>query len=301
MFYYYLKSLVIVFLFINLYTKIDLTIKHLEEQLIFVSISASLYFLGLLYVGITLEERQIASNLIDKIDVKYQLPDRNYASILLSYGFIFVLLFYFSTRKVIHILSMILILGVQVLIASRAGIISSLGAFIIFIIIYTRGIKIKLFSIFLLFILIFSVYFAFDTNTLFDRFQDQEDVSSAGDRTGIWETSFKNFKSQSIFTIIFGQGFFNGTLNLSDGTSIHNNYLEVLYDYGIVGLFIYLILFYFIYSKGSMSQKILASCFLLSALTLSPLMSLEFWFVFLLLIVNDNKLKQNFYIYSYGN
>jgi O-antigen ligase len=71
--------------------------------------------------------------------------------------------------------------------------------------------------------------------------------------------------------------------------SPHNNYLEILYDYGIFGLvsFIILLIHWFRSNKKNILAVSLILILIVSCLTLSPLMYAPFWFL-MILIENQN-------------
>ncbi len=63
-------------------------------------------------------------------------------------------------------------------------------------------------------------------------------------RTIIYATIFNSwYTSESIWNIIFGYGFF-GSLKLTHGAAAHNDWFELLSNFGLVGVSVYLYLFY---------------------------------------------------------
>lgn len=75
--------------------------------------------------------------------------------------------------------------------------------------------------------------------TIFDRINSISEDGGSG-RTEIYEEVWNSFKDSSFLQKLFGHGFNSVSLTSLVGTSAHNDFLEVLYDYGIVGLVIYL-------------------------------------------------------------
>ena len=75
---------------------------------------------------------------------------------------------------------------------------------------------------------------------IFKRFSNLEESGGNG-RADIWGMVLASFSSQSYFKIFGGNGS-EGVLNLC-GTTSHNDFLEYLYDYGIIGSTI-LVIFY---------------------------------------------------------
>lgn len=73
-----------------------------------------------------------------------------------------------------------------------------------------------------------------------DRFEAMSEDEGNG-RLGIYSDVFAQYLDSDLFSQLFGHGY-NMVSVVLKGTSAHNDFLEVLYDYGIIGfiLFIYL-------------------------------------------------------------
>lgn len=74
---------------------------------------------------------------------------------------------------------------------------------------------------------------------IFERFSTINEDGGSG-RDVIWEGVIEGIKQFNLIEIISGRGF-NGVYNYAYvGTSAHNDFIEVLYDYGVLGLICYL-------------------------------------------------------------
>ena len=90
-------------------------------------------------------------------------------------------------------------------------------------------------------VFLLALYYAGMMDGLIMRFMS-EDVQTGSGRTDIWQTGLQTFFSKDIMTIIFGAGegqaikmtYINGQY-----WSPHNNYLSMMYNYGIIGLLIF--------------------------------------------------------------
>ncbi len=79
---------------------------------------------------------------------------------------------------------------------------------------------------------------------IIERFtSDDEHVTSAGSRTPIWEITLQTYMASTVPRMVFGHGFDSSepvvqryfpTLN-----STHNSYIQVLYEFGLVGLVVF--------------------------------------------------------------
>lgn len=88
---------------------------------------------------------------------------------------------------------------------------------------------------------------------LFDRFQNISEDKGSG-RLDIWDNVIDRFSYNSIEYKIIGSGF--NAVNKIFPLSAHNDFLEMLYDYGIIGLVIYLS-FVLLMIKSAFKSKIL--------------------------------------------
>jgi O-antigen ligase len=219
------------------------------------------------------------------------LPDRNYASLFLSFG-VAVAVTRFqntkSTEKRLYALILGAIILGQLLLASRAGVLTTCGIFL-YSILRSEDVKSKISFIFIILILAFFIFTYASSFVIFERFTE-DNIETGGGRTSIWENTFDEYIKQDLSKIIWGGGFSHTVMNLSiDGYSTHNNYLEEMFDYGIVGLIIMLVLMVTSFIAGDTAQRMVLLCFIIGFFSLVPLMYIEFWMVFSYLMIPANK------------
>lgn len=81
--------------------------------------------------------------------------------------------------------------------------------------------------------------------SLVERFEG-ESVETGGSRTPIWEMTLEAFTTGSPLAVMLGRGFKSSETVVQQRygylTSVHNAYLQVLYEFGIVGLSLFLAL-----------------------------------------------------------
>ena len=77
--------------------------------------------------------------------------------------------------------------------------------------------------------------------TIFERFSTLQEDGGSG-RVDTYELVWKAFKNSTVIEQIFGHGFNAVFLDKVSVSSAHNDFLEVLYDFGILGFFMYILL-----------------------------------------------------------
>jgi len=107
-----------------------------------------------------------------------------------------------------------------------------------------RTSKLKYYFIFFVFAILIIIgvqYFLSENPFLSERFRMSE--SGDSNRTETWSITWKLFCESDIFSQLFGHGYDQVIKHSSLGFSSHNDYLEILYNYGLFGLisFLYLI------------------------------------------------------------
>jgi hypothetical protein len=264
-----------------------------ENTILFGFFCSSIYIVLLNSIGISFSEREIFEEGSGQV-LAYQdmFPDRNYASSLFSFGI--AITFYrlvSSPKKTLHILLLILFFGTQIVLNSRGGILTSVILLIFILIIVRKKIYQKINYLLILFFLFLIVLFSFDTSSLEKRFLS-DDLSSQSGRKEIRDDTLELFFNQNLSDISFGGGTFHGVTNLANGTSIHNNFLEVLYDYGVIGLVIFVSLITYLFRKSKFN-KVIIMVYLLISLSLSPIMNSTFW-LFLIFLLFPNQLENEY-------
>lgn len=74
---------------------------------------------------------------------------------------------------------------------------------------------------------------------IIERFMDSDDDTGSG-RLDIWESLYRRLKTQDITLWIFGNGHLATTVYSWENLSAHNDFLEIVYNYGIFNLFVYI-------------------------------------------------------------
>ena len=89
---------------------------------------------------------------------------------------------------------------------------------------------------------------------ILNKMMNIEEDGGSG-RMNLWMQVINALKNSNIITLIFGHGFNSVYYEIGMHLSAHNDFLEIIYDYGILGLFIYLIIFMQLISKGKRLLK----------------------------------------------
>ena len=77
-------------------------------------------------------------------------------------------------------------------------------------------------------------------NKILFRFQGIKDDSGSG-RTDLYDILLTSFKNSSLYNQMFGHGY-RSAISVLNGVPAHNDFLEILYDFGVIPLFIYVII-----------------------------------------------------------
>ena len=121
----------------------------------------------------------------------------------------------------------------------------------------------------------------FNLNVL-QRFMEISEDGGSG-RIQIWGRVYLSYASGSIFERLFGQGYQSVTSLMLTGRAIlaHNDYLEILHDYGIIGIVLFSIWLFQVLSNfvkmWYRRDRFLPSyCYTLSAMILLSVLSYFF-------------------------
>lgn len=264
---FFLLVLIFVSSFIFL-SKLNISYTYLLRQII----SAILWILIMLYTYLVSGHNEEIIKVIKKLP--YVLPifliaymgiksfSNNAGIALISsvYYLMFLLpILLLNKNKIIKIVGLIIIFYALLLSQKRTGLVS-ITVFLVFYYIFNANLKdkhwkdiLKSTFIFLisLLLIIFVTYMAakkYNIELLNKMIRISEDGGSG--RTEIWSLIISSFKECSILNLIFGHGFNSVYYNFSFQLSAHNDYLEILYDYGIIGIVLYLLLIRILLKKG---------------------------------------------------
>jgi hypothetical protein len=140
-------------------------------------------------------------------------------------------------------------------------------------------------------ILISIAVIAISSTNYFDSLSARigQDDRTGSSRTVIWETSINTFLRSDMPTLLIGGGtnYSYVIVGKSLGMPIyspHNNFLGILYDYGILGLIAFLSIFYSWFKKNSHNVLVvsLIMSFAIVCMTLVP--TIDYPFCFLLIL-----------------
>ena len=123
-----------------------------------------------------------------------------------------------------------------------------------------------------------------------------EDMATGSGRDHIWEVGLTTFLSKSPFIILFGAGegqAINMTYFSFAHWSPHNNYLEILFNYGFVGLSLFLIFLLSLFFNGKNEEKRAILLFILiNCMTIVPFTFVTpLWIVIALLLIWDKRIS----------
>lgn len=210
----------------------------------------------------------------------------------ISYTFVALMPFIFliKKRKILSIFFMLISIFYVIQGAKRGALISGVFSLIIYSYYLFKTIendnKIKALKNYLVIFIgiILIIYFAIDylgqNEALLDRIQDLKNGETSG-RDTIYTNIFNAWlDSESFFNLIFGYGY-AASLRLSGkGLFAHNDWLELLSNFGLIGVFIYAAIFiacikYIISSNHGIDKKLIM-CAILCSWILSTLFSMSY-------------------------
>lgn len=123
-----------------------------------------------------------------------------------------------------------------------------------------------------------------------------EDMATGSGRDHIWEVGLTTFLSKDPMIILFGAGE-GQAINMAYFSfahwSPHNNYLEILFNYGFVGLSLFLIFLASLFLSGKNKEKRTILLFILiNCMTIVPFTFVTpLWIVIALLLIWDRRIS----------
>ena len=154
----------------------------------------------------------------------------------------------------------LVILIVVLLSSKRAGLISLGVGFLSYS--YAKGVVDDKKGIVRTVLLVIVFYFILNEmntimdNRIFDRFESISDDGGNG-RLDMWVLLWSVMQKSDFFNLMFGHGYGSVLLELGTGYSAHNDFLEVLYDFGWVGLtlFVTFLVSWFVFARNLIRSK----------------------------------------------
>ena len=203
--------------------------------------------------------------LILYIYIKDFSDNRGIPEISSVYYLLFLLPFLFTEKKkIFQIIGLSIIFAAILLSVKRTGII----ALVVFLVIYyyignrqkqkstrdiVRNILLALVVISLIGIGLYWIIQNYDVDIIIKLQNISEDGGSG--RTEIWGEVLSMIVHSNPIALLFGHGFNSVYYNSTIGLSAHNDFLEVIYDYGILGFFMYLKLWLYLFKNGRKLYK----------------------------------------------
>ena len=257
------------------------------------------------------------ANTTDEARLTVLGQDQNELSFLLSWGIVSViyLLRYTqinNSKKIIHIVQMLLLAFTILSTGSRTGFVILLAIVFIFLTLYTKKGRI----IYITPLLVAAIFLLFNylPESISSRLFETTEQIQAGDLTGrglIWQLGFSAFQSEGAW--IQGTGFklFRTLMDIHYGwpKAPHNTYFVTLIELGIIGLSLYFLMIwelikkaFFLYRKESIYFSLLIIPILLAMMTLGT--ETRRWLFLLGIYISPQKnraVKNKSYFYNcYG-
>lgn len=241
-------------LFYGLKTNFTWTVLQVGDALAWIGVFSIAYRVGLQYPGMIKKAAPVlACSIIIYAalftQVKLFSAGRGIPLISTAYYTLFFLPFaLLSEKKVIKWGGTVLVLYTLLLCMKRTGFIAFVAGIVIYILVEYRsapkGSKKRAFVLLGGLLALTAMYFFIMENTrgtfsVIDRLLSTGQTSNEG-REVVWPVVISMIRYSDIIALIFGHGFGTVIENSPLALSAHCDFLEVIYDYGVFGLLLYL-------------------------------------------------------------
>ena len=241
-------------LFYGLKTNFEWTVLQVGDALAWIGVFSIAYRVGLQYPGMIKKAAPVlACSIIIYAalftQVKLFSAGRGIPLISTAYYTLFFLPFaLLSEKKVIKWGGTVLVLYTLLLSMKRTGFIAFVAGIVIYILVEYRsapkGSKKRAFVLLGGLLALTAMYFFIMENTrgtfsVIDRLLSTGQTSNEG-REDVWPVVISMIRHSDIIALIFGHGFDTVIENSPLALSAHCDFLEVIYDYGVSGLLLYL-------------------------------------------------------------
>ena len=241
-------------LFYGLKTNFTWTVLQVGDALAWIGVFSIAYRVGLQYPGMIKKAAPVlACSIIIYAalftQVKLFSAGRGIPLISTAYYTLFFLPFaLLSEKKVIKWGGTVLVLYTLLLCMKRTGFIAFVAGIVIYILVEYRsapkGSKKRAFVLLGGLLALTAMYFFIMENTrgtfsVIDRLLSTGQTSNEG-REVVWPVVISMIRYSDIIALIFGHGFDTVIENSPLALSAHCDFLEVIYDYGVSGLLLYL-------------------------------------------------------------
>ncbi len=167
--------------------------------------------------------------------------------LVVSYYTIYILpLILLTAGKKTKILFIFLTLLILTTSMKRGGLVALGGGLMVYGLVYlitAQRVRTSTIVLSLLFAVALAGVFVYigtsDEANVVERFENTENDEGSG-RTVVWEASWQLIESSDFFPLIIGHGHCRVEQDSVLGISAHNDLLEIFYDYGLIGLLLYL-------------------------------------------------------------
>lgn len=241
-------------LFYGLKTDFTWTVLQVGDALAWIGVFSIAYRVGLQYPGMIKKAVPVlACSIIIYAalftQVKLFSAGRGIPLISTAYYTLFFLPFaLLSDKKVIKWGGTVLVLYTLLLCMKRTGFIAFVAGIVVYILVEYRsapkGSKKRVFVLLGGLLALTAMYFFIMENTrgtfsVIDRLLSTGQTSNEG-REDVWPVVISMIRHSDIIALIFGHGFDTVIENSPLALSAHCDFLEVIYDYGVSGLLLYL-------------------------------------------------------------
>jgi hypothetical protein len=241
-------------LFYGLKTDFTWTVLQVGDALAWIGVFSIAYRVGLQYPGMIKKAAPVlACSIIIYAalftQVKLFSAGRGIPLISTAYYTLFFLPFaLLSDKKVIKWGGTVLVLYTLLLCMKRTGFIAFVAGIVVYILVEYRsapkGSKKRVFVLLGGLLALTAMYFFIMENTrgtfsVIDRLLSTGQTSNEG-REDVWPVVISMIRHSDIIALIFGHGFDTVIENSPLALSAHCDFLEVIYDYGVSGLLLYL-------------------------------------------------------------
>lgn len=241
-------------LFYGLKTDFTWTVLQVGDALAWIGVFSIAYRVGLQYPGMIKKAAPVlACSIIIYAalftQVKLFSAGRGIPLISTAYYNLFFLPFaLLSDKKVIKWGGTVLVLYTLLLCMKRTGFIAFVAGIVVYILVEYRsapkGSKKRVFVLLGGLLALTAMYFFIMENTrgtfsVIDRLLSTGQTSNEG-REDVWPVVISMIRHSDIIALIFGHGFDTVIENSPLALSAHCDFLEVIYDYGVSGLLLYL-------------------------------------------------------------
>lgn len=241
-------------LFYGLKTDFTWTVLQVGDALAWIGVFSIAYRVGLQYPGMIKKAAPVLACSIAIYaalftQVKLFSAGRGIPLISTAYYTLFFLPFaLLSEKKVIKWGGTVLVLYTLLLCMKRTGFIAFVAGIVVYILVEYRsapkGSKKRVFVLIGGLLALTAMYFFIMENTkgtfsVIDRLLSTGQTSNEG-REDVWPVVISMIRHSDIIALIFGHGFDTVIENSPLALSAHCDFLEVIYDYGVSGLLLYL-------------------------------------------------------------